>query len=318
MDKVTNRRVAVTGGRGFIGRHLVSRLLASGAEVRVLTRSMPSQADPSLSFTYGDLTSAESDLVCFVDGADVLYHCAGEVHDQERMRAVHVDGTKRLIEAARGRIERWVQLSSVGAYGPVESGLVTEDWPEAPIGEYEGTKTDADRLVRKAAAEGAFSAVVLRPSIVYGATMRNRSLFQLIKMIDRGLFFFVGKPGASANYVHVEDVVDALLLCGGKQQALGQVFIVSNHCELEEFVGLIAAALKRPTPRLRIPRLLAEVGSRLGAPIPGFPLTSSRVAAMTNRAVYSNDRITSLLGFENRISIEEGVREMVSSFRERG
>ncbi len=317
MINVEDKVVAVTGGRGFIGERLVARLVAQGAKVRVLTRRVPEVLHPRIAVFEGDLTGS-GDLVRFVDGADILYHCAGEIQRAELMHTVNVRGTERLVEAASGRIGTWVQLSSVGAYGPVSEGVVTEDWPEAPVGQYECTKTNADLIVGEAAAKGCFSAVVLRPSNVYGATMRNRSLFQLIKMVDRGLFFFVGEPGASANYVHVDDVVDALLLCGTKQQALGQVFIVSNHCELERFVSLIAAALKRPTPRLRIPRLLAEVGSRLGTLIPGFPLTSSRVAAMTNRAVYSNDRITGLLGFENRISMEEGVREMVSSFRERG
>ncbi len=308
-----NKRVAVTGGRGFIGERLVARLLELGAEVRVLTRNPRSQAARHLSFMYGDLTDVESDLASFLDGADILFHCAGEVHRQEWMHAVNVEGTRRLIEAARNRIGRWVQLSSVGAYGPVERGVVTEDWPEVPVGEYERSKTEADHLVRQAAMGGAFPAVLLRPSIVYGPTMRNRSLVQLITAIDRGFFFFIGPPGATANYVHVDNVVNALVLCGSNDQALGRDFIVSDHRPLESFVGIICEVLKRPVPRLRLPKLLAQVLAQIGGRMHGFPLTPGRVAALTNRTVYSTGLIRNLLGFEHRISMEDGMRDFVSS-----
>ena len=315
MNSLKNKVVAVTGARGFIGGRLVHRLAAHGARVRILARSAaPHHLDSSVTVFSGDLSQPTCDLVPFVDGADVLYHCAAEIRRPELMQAVNVCGTQRLIEAARERIGRWVQLSSVGAYGPVRDGVVTERWPESPVGNYERTKTEADRLVLDAAKKGAFPAVVLRPSIVYGPTMRNRSLLQLIGAVNRGVFFFIGSPGASANYVHVENVVDALLLCGHDDRALGQVFILSDHMDLESFVRIIATALKRPVPKLRLPRMLAEVGAGVGALVPAFPLTRARVLALTNRSMYSNRHIRETLNFDNRIAIEDGIREMASCY----
>lgn len=72
----------------------------------------------------GDLTEKSSELINFVDGVDILYHCAGEIRDQGKMHAVHVTGTKNLCEAASGKIGHWAQLSSVGTYGFHASGTI--------------------------------------------------------------------------------------------------------------------------------------------------------------------------------------------------
>lgn len=307
--------VAITGGRGFIGAKLVARLVAEGADVRVLGRQKLPQMADSVRFVEGDLTDPDTDLSRFVDGVDVVFHCAAEIHDEKRMRAVNVLGTERLIAAARNRIGRWVQLSSVGAYGPVTEGLVTEDYPDAPLGEYETTKTRADDLVRMAADEKAFATTIVRPSNVFGPTMRNRSLFQLIGAVDRRLFFFIGRPGASANYVHVDNVVDALLRCAKAPQANGRVYIVSDHRSLEAFIGTISALLGCSTPRIRIPSWIARGAAFTGSWLPGFPLTANRIRALTTRAVYSTRRIEVELGYKAPVTMEEGLRQMVHAIR---
>lgn len=310
--------VSLTGGRGFIGARLVRRLIAQGVKLRILGRRRSPDVPAGVEFIEGDLTLPNTDLIRFVDGADVVCHCAGEIRDEGKMQAVNVEGTRRLISAARHRVGRWVQLSSVGAYGPVHSGRVTEECPEAPTGEYERTKTAADFLVRDSAIRGDFAAVIVRPSIVYGPAMRNRSLFQLIRAIDSGLFCFVGPPGASANYIHVDNVVDALIRSAATPQADGRTYIVSDHCTLEDFVGMIAACLGRPAPRFRIPTWVARSAVFAGGWIPGFPLTASRVRALTCRAVYSTHRIETELGYAPLISMEEGLRQMVDALRTEG
>ena len=124
-------KIAITGGTGFIGRKLVIHHLEQGHEVRVLSRRPSDSKDLSASvlWFHGDL-SATLELQSFVDCADVLYHCAGELSDETRMKEVHVEGTKRLIRAAVGRVRRWVQLSSVGAYGKKLEGVITEGYFE--------------------------------------------------------------------------------------------------------------------------------------------------------------------------------------------
>lgn len=310
------RVVAITGCTGFIGRHLVARHVALGDEVRYLTRSADSAPLPGAVRHVGDLGGAADDLRSFVRGADVLYHCAAELLDASRMEATNVTGTRNLLQAVQGEVGRWVQLSSTGVYGLQRGGEVDEDTGLAPGNAYERSKAAADALVLEAAERHGLSCVLLRPSNVYGADMPNQSLFQLIRMIDKGLFFFIGPPGAVANYIHVENVVDALLACG--QAALpenGRTYIVSDHCPMETFVGLIAAHLGRPAPRLRLPLRPVRAAANLFGRVPGFPLKPSRVDALTDRTVYRTDRIIRELGYRNRITLEQGVGELVREWQ---
>src|SRR5258708_24160078 len=92
------------------------------------------------------------------------------------MRALHVEGTQRLIGAASGRVRRWIQLSSVGVYGRgVREATVEEAAAPRPEGEYESTKAESDRLAARAPAPAAFQLGVLRPSIFVGPARPDTS-----------------------------------------------------------------------------------------------------------------------------------------------
>jgi len=228
------------------------------------------------------------------------------------METLHVAGTARLIEAATGRIGRWVQLSSTGAYGGhIRDGVVDEQTPLNPIGAYEVTKVKSDELVANASLSGAFEYTVLRPSIVYGARMPNQSLYGLISMINRGWFFFIGKPGASANYIHVDNVVDALVLCGSLPQASGQVYNLSDYSTMENFVSNIAGFLNISVPKAKVPEWPVRMMARLLGMVPRMPLTQARIDALTNRVRFSTERIESELGYRHSLTMKEGLRDLV-------
>ena len=304
--------VALTGGAGFVGRALVARLAVAPdvTEIRVLTRR---EAPAGTRGFRGDLTTGVP--ADFLDGADVLFHCAGEVRREEAMRALHVDGTRRLVDAAAGRVTRWVQLSSVGAYGRRQmEGAVSESSPLNPEGEYEVTKVEADLLVQGAAAGGAFAAATLRPSIIFGPGMPNRSLAQLIAVVRRGIFGRVGARPATANYVYVDDVADALVLCGTSPRASG-VYNLSDDRPMDDFIAAVAAVLGRPAPTRRLPEGPLRILARLGGRLPGFPLTESRIDALTRNVRYPSLRLREELGFAFGVGVEEGLRRYVSSLQ---
>lgn len=306
--------VAVTGGTGFVGRGVVGRHLDAGDEVRVLTRS-PSRVPSGARATIGDLIDPTCDLAPFVQGADVVYHCAGEIFDPPRMHALHVDGTTRLIAAARGRVGRWVQLSSVGAYGLPRDGFISESSPECPRGTYEVTKTVADTLVAGAAVEGAFGAAILRPCKILGVGMRDGAVRQMIGLIARGLFVFIGRPGASANYISVENVAHALYLCGTHPAAAGRCFNLSDHRTIEAFAGRIAAALQVAPIRRRIPEAVARTAALASSVIPGFPMTPGRIDGLTTRVTYPTDAIETALAYAHATSIETELDGMVAEWQ---
>jgi nucleoside-diphosphate-sugar epimerase len=312
--------VAVTGGTGFIGKRLVERLIERGDVVRLLTRQpvLPERRPLLETYECDLLTASVGDLAPILQGVDVFYHCAGQLKDERTMKVLHVDATRNLIEAASGSIGHWVQLSSVGVYGSVRKGIVTEESVLNPCGEYEVTKAGSDLLVIDAANNGSFSCSILRPSNVYGAGMNNRSLYSLVEVIRRGWFFFIGKPGASANYIHVENVIDALVLCGTEKQAAGQTYNLSDQRTMEQFIGIIATALGKPKPRIRLPEWPVRISARLLGGITALPLTEARVDALAGRATYSSEKIEQELGYTHRVSMEDGLNQFVMSRQEAG
>lgn len=302
------KKICVTGANGFIGRSLVDGLSCQGYQIKVLTRRSDCVFPVGVQVILGDLTLPDCPLAEFVVGCEVLFHCAGETRDVSSMPRLHVDGTRRLLQAASnesaqgGKKIHWVQLSSVGVYGPPRDSpsaerIVGENTPHRPVGEYEVTKARADELVVQASEGGAITYSILRPSNVFGAGMTNQSLRGLIRMVKRGLFFYVGEPGAIATYVHVDDVVAALMKCASDPMAKGRAYNLSSDCLLDELIAHIAFVLGVRVPRLRIPEAIVRCAVGLLDGRLNIPLSRGRLNSLVGRTHYQSDRIVSELGF---------------------
>jgi nucleoside-diphosphate-sugar epimerase len=289
--------------------------VALGDRVRVLAREVTNPMwDHDVEILSGDLTSSESArLERFAKGADVLYHCAAERQDALRIRAVNVEGTRRLLVAAAGNIGRWVQLSSLGVYGARRFGVIREDTMPAPVGAYEISKLAADRLVIDACRRTGMPWAMLRPGIVFGRDMPNESMRAFLRAIRAGRFAFIGSPGARLPYVHVDDVVTALVLCGRDDRAVGEIFNLSENCMVGEFVLEAARLLAAAPPTLRLPEILVRVAAKALSWVPGFPLTTARVDALTRRVTYPSDKIMQTLGYRFATGWRNGLREMVAA-----
>jgi len=310
------RTIAVTGGRGFVGRRLVARHLALGDRVKVLVRE--ATASPwgrDVEILPGDLTSSElTRLQRFAQGADVLYHCAAEQQHALRISAVNVEGTRRLLVAAEGNVGRWVQVSSLVVYGPIRSGVVRENTTPAPVGGYATSKLAADQLVIDTCARTGMRWVILRPGIVFGRDMPTESMrWAFLHAIRSGHFAFVGPPGALLPYVHVDDVAAALVLCGDNDRAVGEIFNLSEDCTIEEFVLEAARLLAMRAPTTRLPETLVRGVTKALSWVPGFPLTTGRIDALTRRVTYPPDKLIHLLGFGFTTGWRNGLREMVAA-----
>jgi nucleoside-diphosphate-sugar epimerase len=242
------------------------------------------------------------------------------VRDTTLMRPLHVDGTRRLLDAALDRSSKsgiplhWVQLSSVGAYGPPGSAaqerVVTEESPIHPVGEYEITKTEADGFIIGVDST-LFSYSIVRPSNIIAADMPNASVRALGSMVRRGLFFYVGPPGSIATYVHVDDVIETLLRCAFDPRARGQVFNVSNDCSFEVMIERIASAVGVRPPRLRLPEAFVRVAARLASSLVRFPLTQQRIDALVMRTRYPAVKLAQRLGFVPQASIPDVIGDVV-------
>ena len=299
-------KIAITGASGFIGRLVAEECVRIGHEVRVLSRDHQLVINGTTTF-YGDLLNVNCDFSAFVKDVDILYHCAGEVVNKSLMHDVHITGSSRLIEFAKSTVKLWVQLSSVGAYGNPQQQLITESTLEAPVNIYEVTKTTFDNVVKTSG----IPFVIIRPSNVFGLSMKNRSLFQLISVIEKGLFFYIGRPGSIVNYIDVSDVVKAMVICGYNKNAIGNTYVLSQNITIEKMVQTIRKALNLEGRVKRFPKLIIQITALLFGTIPKFPLTLSRVNALTGRRYYNSGKIVEELSFKYGDPLETQIKKML-------
>lgn len=319
--------LCVTGGSGFIGKALVERLSSTESCIRLLSRRDILNVG-CLEYFHGDLSDPKTSFDAFLAGVDVIYHCAGEIVAIDAMRPLHVDGTTRLLNAALDEIKRrnkpihWVQLSSVGAYGSPEGYVgncraIDESSEVRPCGEYEVTKTLSDELVIQAAKNNSlFTFTILRPSNVIGKNMTNQSLRSLIGAVRNRHFFYVGGKSAVANYIHVDDVVSALMLCGSDVRAKGEIFNLSNDCLLRDLIRSIETSLNLRFTKLCVPEIPLRILISIISNFVNIPLTSNRIDALVNKTYYPIGRISRVLGFTPQYAISELVPHMFNVGRQ--
>jgi len=182
-------RVLVTGGAGFIGSHFVKRLLAGGDDVVVLDKltysgnraNLPAEVE----FHHGDI-AVQADVAGAAHGCDAIVNFAAETHvdrsisGPEAFIITNMQGTHVLLEAARERGLRYVQVSTDEVYGSIEAGSFTEDSPLQPSSPYSATKTGADLLVSSYYHTYGLETLICRGSNNYGPYQYPEKLIPLM------------------------------------------------------------------------------------------------------------------------------------------
>ena len=262
----------VTGGTGFLGRHLVGKLLDRGDDVRVLTRSFDGDlADRGVDIVEGSLTEPE-DVDRAVEGVDRVYHLAGKVERRKDkahlMYELHVDATRLLLDALKDReIEKIVVASTSGTVGvsedpevvatedsPIREDLV-KDWP------YYLSKIYAERLCHEFVEDHDMPIVLMRPTLLLGPGDWRQSSTNDIVLFLKGKVPAAMSGGIS--FVDVRDTADAFVRAmeraePGESYLLGQLnlTLADFFDRLEEITGITA-------PNLPIPDSLMVSGAKL-------------------------------------------------------
>jgi nucleoside-diphosphate-sugar epimerase len=314
----------VTGATGFIGSHLAERLIAEGAQVRLLVRD-PGKLLPSLrdrvEVVRGDLRQPDR-LAAATADCEAVFHVAawlGEPNRREAAYAINVTATQQLAEAARAAgVRRFIGTSSVAVYGPVLDGVVDETWPHSKVYLYSETKSLGEQAVF-AVMTDRFEVTVIRPAEVYGPRGGSWTV-PPVKLAQRGLPSLIGGGHGLAHPVYVENLVDAYLLAAQRDEAIGEAFTI---CDMDipwrEFYGRYAALAGKHARS--IPMWLAwcgVFGAEIGAKIIRRPPTVSRalLGFVTGRCSYSTAKAKRLLGWSPRCSLDEGFRRTETWLRE--
>jgi 2-alkyl-3-oxoalkanoate reductase len=316
----------VTGATGFIGRHLAKRLVREGKPVRLLCRNgsegkLPKELVRKVDVRLGDLRDRKS-LAAAMRGATRVFHCAAQVSDwgtAESFFAANVQGTRWLLEAAKeARVERFVHLSSIAAFGTPAPEYFDDaseygDSKDA----YSRTKAEGEKVAFDFHQASGLPVTVLRPAVVYGPG--GTWLEEPLAMIERGKMFLVGGGAGTCHPCYVENLVDAMLLAARHPAAVGQGFIVADGESLtfRDYFNAVASIAGKPPISRSIPLVAAramatmlETAARMQRKQDRPLLTHTAIAMITTKSRMSIEKIRRQLGWKPLYTFQEATEEL--------
>ncbi len=260
-------RTFVTGGTGFIGGAVVKSLLAAGHEVKALVRAGANtrQLDGlTVEQVSGDVRDRES-LRRGMAGCGWVFHVAALYsfwgHDWKDFYETNVEGTRRVLEAARDAgAERVVYTSSIAALGVRKDGLPADEETRASladrIGPYQRSKFMAEQVARDCALQG-LPVVIVNPSAPVGiGDHKPTPTGQIIVDFLKGRMF--GYVDTGLNIVDVEDVAAGHLLAAERGEVGRRYILGGENVTLKQILDLLAEISGRPRVRLHVPHWVAQ------------------------------------------------------------
>jgi nucleoside-diphosphate-sugar epimerase len=320
----------ITGANGFIGSNLARRLLRDGwGAAGIVRKTSDLTFLDGLGFRLSDMGLEDTDAIARAfDGADVVFHCASRTSDwgpMEVFRKSNIDATKNVMRAASAAgVRRVVYVGTVAVYGFLGNVDTDEAAPKRPaLLPYCVTKLEAERQVEKIARDEGLEYVIVRPGIVFGPRDRVTTI-GLYKFLLAGKFAYIngGRPLTCPTYV--ENLVDALVLAGEREEAACGDFIITDGLRItwREYVTKTCEALGAPMPRHSLPAgpvyaaaVAAESVYRLfGAKNPPA-ITRYRISLVRNDFHFSIGKARRRLGFEPKVDLEEAIRRTAEWYR---
>lgn len=314
--------ILVTGGTGLLGSHLVYRLAKQQLRVRVLKRPcsdidrikrMFSMYDPEHDRYFSNVEFVDGDLLDIqaiddaLKGVTQVYHCAAMVSfqpgDRKKMILVNQQGTANLVNACLARQKiRFCHVSSIATLVSTKQGeILTESsfWKTSKRHSvYAISKFAAEREVWRAAEEG-LDMFIVNPSVIVGPGNWKTDSSRLFGMINKGMYYH---SSGTTGYADVRDVAEIMIRLM-KHGIRSERFIVSaENLNYLQVFSMIAEALDKKKPFIRLTPLTAQVAWRILYPLQWFgirPMATREIARTAfSRSTYDNSKIVKLLNYQ--------------------
>jgi dihydroflavonol-4-reductase len=323
-------KVLVTGGTGFIGGHLIKRLLRDGVSVKALIRNS-SKAEElkklGVELTIGDVTDKTS-LQGIMKGCDVLYHLGNVsrwwLPDKSLYYKINVEGTKSiLIEALKEGVKKVVYTSSLAAIRQPKGEIAKEETEHK--GDFEShygrSKFLAEKEVLKIHREHGLPVVILNPGVVIGPgdlKTFGRTIIEFLNGKLKAILF----EESIVPLVYIDDTVEGHILASERGKIGGKYILVGDNAKIGDIFNLIGKIAGVPLPQKRIfPSLIKLIAyiSEIKSFFTGKPprLALDGIRAMEIGAAGSNRKAREELGL-NFTPLEEALIRTIDWYRENG
>lgn len=308
----------VTGATGHVGQNLVNSLVKNGHMVYALTRKKTSvfPNNPNINILIGDIAGP----ISLPAGTDTIYHCAGVIYQPNEMEKVNVLGTQNIVDIAIKNKCKLIHLSSAGVTGKTKEFIIDENTICNPQNAYELSKYKAEQIITDAVIKKGLQAQILRPTTIFGVkeNPETDSFFQLVKSIRNGYYKNIGQ--GIYNIVHIDEVVMAMELLDEKDVPAGGVHILNNpiaYKELDILIKNLDPVITKKTQTIPYPvACVAAIVLTITCFIARRknPLTFSRLRALINKRIYSQNKITEDISFKNTLPVEEHIKKVCEKY----
>ena len=279
--------VAITGGTGFVGRHIIERLLRREHELRVLARE-PSKHGwlrdrGGVELVQGDLHDQDA-LRSLVRGAGALVHLAGVIVEigQQTFERVHAHGTRNAVNAAReASVTRFVQMSALGAR------------PDRSATAYHRTKAAGEEAVRASGIPHA----IMRPSII--AAPGNAALRMMVDMLRFSpVIPVIGNGRYQLQPVTADDVAEAFALAVERPDIAGTFDIAGPEAlTYHQVLDALERALGVQRRRITVPVSVVRFAAFAGMAIPNLnPITPDQLQMLLEGSTTVNNALPTVFG----------------------
>jgi nucleoside-diphosphate-sugar epimerase len=322
-------KALVTGGTGFTGSALCTRLAKLGHEVVALDNKpgifTEQLREQGVEVEIGSVTDAA--LVSrLAEGCARIYHLAAAFRlvnlGQRAYWDINVNGTRHVFEAALANGARVINCSTCGVHGNVENPPAGEDAPIAPADYYQYTKWEGERVANEYLERGVWS-TSLRPAAIYGPGDPER-FFMIFRRVARGRFVLLGDGRTTYHPLYIDNLVDALLLAGETDAARGRAYLIADeeYVSLSDLVERTAHALGVDCRIYRLPfwpaYAVAWATEIAFKPLPMEPpIFRRRLDWFRQNRAFRIDRARKELGWTPRVGLDEGLRLTGAWYRER-
>jgi len=320
--------ILVTGASGFLGRHLVDRLLRREYAVRTLSRSHGS-LPPSVNHFQGDVKN-EALLEAAMAGVDTVYHAAAMVPESgtdAQIWDTNVNGTRSVAQTClRVGVRRLVLVSSMAVYNAPLPEVVSESAPVGGMTVYGRSKAKAE-VVATDICRGRLELIIARPCQIFGTMDRTGFTKKLLRLVKSPFHPVAGLRGRSFSLIHVSDVVDGLCAAGERKGIDGAIVNLASQerTSLMELASIYSKLVGKRTRGIRIPvpesivraamslrwaaRNLARTqrDSLFGT----YGARSTHGSILLGGPLYDIQKAGTLLDFSPKITFEQGLLELI-------
>ncbi len=309
----TKKKVLVTGAGGFIGSHLVEKLVKLGVDVRALVRYnsrndyglieiLPNKIKTKITVVTGDLRDPET-IREVVKDRDIIFHLGAlidipysYVHPREVVQT-NIMGTLNILTAAKDmNIERIIHTSTSEVYGTAQYSPIDEKHPLQGQSPYSATKIAADKLAESFYCSFNLPITTIRPFNTYGPRQSARAIIPTIitQMLTKKEIF-LGSLYPTRDFTYVSDTVESFIKAAQVHKSIGEVINIGSNFEISieslvrKISSLIGKKLKITFDKKRIRPKKSEVG----------------------RLIANNSKAKELVNWSPKVTIDEGLKKTI-------